>query len=417
MLDFAALPPEINSALMYAGPGSGSMTSAAAAWTALSAELQAVASSYDTLVQSLLDGPWQGPSAAAMAAAAASQISWLRHASALADESGAQAAAAANAYEAAFAATVPPPEIEANRALLMTLLATNVIGQNTAAIAATEAQYGEMWAQDAGAMYSYAAATAAASTLSPFNPVTPTTNPAGLANQAAAVAQAVGSGAATSGADLNAIPAALQGLAGLTNTPPALTNPAAALGLTGIAWNTEGDGLVVGGALGDALQGLTGSATIDASTAMDAYIRLANPTRLTVTVMRDVMTLSHDLPKWAGEGAQAAAKAATSLPAAIPSALPSLPTQGLGGISGAVGQAASVGGLKVPASWTATAPAAAPVNVALNGAGAAAGEHAASAFGGVPLAPGSAGGRGVANFAAPRYGFKPTVIAQPPAGG
>jgi PPE-repeat protein len=44
---------------------------------------------------------------------------------------------------------VPPPIIEANRALLQALVATNLLGQNTPAIAATETLYAEMWAQDA----------------------------------------------------------------------------------------------------------------------------------------------------------------------------------------------------------------------------------------------------------------------------
>ena len=53
--------------------------------------------------------------------------------------------------------TVPPPVIAANRAQLMALIATNFFGQNTPAIAATEAHYSEMWVQDATAMYGYAA--------------------------------------------------------------------------------------------------------------------------------------------------------------------------------------------------------------------------------------------------------------------
>lgn len=53
MLDFAQLPPEVNSALMYAGPGSGPMLAAAAAWEALAAELQTTASTYDALITGL----------------------------------------------------------------------------------------------------------------------------------------------------------------------------------------------------------------------------------------------------------------------------------------------------------------------------------------------------------------------------
>ena len=58
--------------------------------------------------------------------------------------------------------TVPPPVIAANRSLLAALVATNFFGQNTPAIAATEIQYAEMWAQDAVAMYGYAASSASA---------------------------------------------------------------------------------------------------------------------------------------------------------------------------------------------------------------------------------------------------------------
>jgi PPE-repeat protein len=117
--------------------------------------------------------------------------------------------------------TVPPPMIAANRAQLMSLIATNILGQNTPAIAATEAEYGEMWAQDAGAMYEYAGASAAASALPPFTSPPPTTNPAGVAGQVAAVAHASATSAGTGtqtimsmGSQLlSAVPNALQGLA------------------------------------------------------------------------------------------------------------------------------------------------------------------------------------------------------------
>ncbi len=306
---------------------------------------------------------------------------------------------------------MPPPEIVANRALLTALLATNFLGQNTAAIAATEAQYAEMWAQDAAAMYGYAGASAAAAKLPPFNPAAPIVTPAGLAGQAAAVAQAV-NGAANAEA-MSEIPKALSGLAGIANAPPGLTNPAAALGLTGHVWNSNGDGVILSGLVGDVVEGLTGSATVDGSLPMDLFNRWVSPARLVVTQMKDYFGLAHDLPKWASEGAEAAAKAAKALPAALPAA-----GAGLGGIAGAVGQAGSVGGLSVPASWTGVAPAATPVTVALNGVGAAAAaEPAANAVGGLRLV-GTGAGRGLAaHFVAPRYGFKPTVMPQPPVGG
>ena len=55
------------------------------------------------------------------------------------------------------------------------LVATNFFGQNTPAIVATEAQYVEMWAQDAAAMYGYAGAASTASTFTPFTPPLETT--------------------------------------------------------------------------------------------------------------------------------------------------------------------------------------------------------------------------------------------------
>ena len=100
-----------------------------------------------------------------MAAAATPYVAWLNASAEEAEQTAAQARAAAGAYQAAFAMTVPPALIAANRAQLTSLIATNIFGQNTPAIAATEAQYGEMWAQDATAMYGYAGNSAAASTV------------------------------------------------------------------------------------------------------------------------------------------------------------------------------------------------------------------------------------------------------------
>src|ERR1700741_342593 len=187
MLDFGALPPEINSGRMYSGPGSGPLLAAAAAWGELAAEVQSTAASYGSPIQGLTVGPWTGPSSIAMAAAAAPYVAWMSATGAQADEAATQAKLAAGAYETAFAATVPPQVIAANRALLAALIATNFLGQNTPAIAATEAHYMEMWAQDAAAMYAYASSSATASQLTPFTEPPQTTSAAAAPAQAAAV--------------------------------------------------------------------------------------------------------------------------------------------------------------------------------------------------------------------------------------
>jgi PPE-repeat protein len=166
-MTFGALPPEINSGRMYSGPGPESMMAATAAWEALAARLQHIAADYRT-VGSRLAGGWQGPEATAMSQALATHITWLNTATVQAKHAAAQARAAANAYAAAVAAMVPPPVIDANRALRISLASTNCLGQTSPAIAGADADYEGMWAQDADAMDAYASASAAVSRLTPF---------------------------------------------------------------------------------------------------------------------------------------------------------------------------------------------------------------------------------------------------------
>ncbi|MDT7737707.1 MAG: hypothetical protein QOK09_1076 [Mycobacterium sp.] len=197
-MDFGALPPEINSGLMYSGPGSAPMLAAATGWDQLSGELYSAAASYSSVISGLTGGSWKGPASASMAAAAATYVAWMGAAATQAEQAASQARAAASAFESAFAATVPPPLIAANRAQLAMLVATNFLGINTPAIMATEVHYAEMWAQDAAAMYGYAGSSAAAAKLTPFTPPQQNTNPAGLAAQNAAVTNSGGTQTSTS---------------------------------------------------------------------------------------------------------------------------------------------------------------------------------------------------------------------------
>ncbi|MEB3020375.1 PPE family protein [[Mycobacterium] crassicus] len=195
-MDYGVLPPEINSGRIYAGPGSGSMLSAATAWEQLATELHNTATMFDSVTSGLTAGPWTGPTATAMAAAAQPYVTWLRGTGAQAEQTARQATSAAQAYATAVAAVVPPPVIATNRALVHQLIATNFFGQNSPAIGEAERQYAEMWAQDAAAMYRYAGSSAAASALAAFSRPPQTTNASGAPAQSLAVAQA-GSAAAT----------------------------------------------------------------------------------------------------------------------------------------------------------------------------------------------------------------------------
>jgi PPE family len=167
MTDYGLLPPEVNSARMYAGAGIGSMMDAAAGWASISATLSGAATAYSSTISSLAT-VWMGAAAQSMQRAATAQLSWLTATALSAQQTAGQALAAAEAYATAHAATIPPPVVAGNRTLLAALVAGNIVGQNTAVIAATEAQYAEMWAQDAAAMYSYQAQSAAAVQLPTF---------------------------------------------------------------------------------------------------------------------------------------------------------------------------------------------------------------------------------------------------------
>jgi PPE-repeat protein len=234
-MDFGSYPPEINSGRMYTGPGAAPMLTAAEAWDGLAAELHSAANSYQSVVSGLTAGPWQGPSSASMAAAAASYVAWLNATAVQAEETATQAKSAAAAYQAAFASTVRPPMVAANRSQLMTLVATNLFGRNAQAIAANEAQYAEMWAQDAAAMYGYAASSASATSFTPFTPPQQNTNPGGSTAQAAAASQAAGTSAGNAQSTVSSIqqafssvPGALQSLA-TGAAAPAQTDPLSTL--------------------------------------------------------------------------------------------------------------------------------------------------------------------------------------------
>jgi PPE-repeat protein len=344
-VDFAALPPEINSGLMYAGAGSGPLVAAAAAWEGLASELGSAATSYRAVVSDLTGGPWVGPSSVSMAAAAAPYVAWMTTTAAAAEQTASQLASAIAAYEAAFSATVAPPVIAANRSLLAALVATNILGQNTPAIAATEAQYAEMWAQDAAAMYGYAGASAAATTVTPFNPPPPTTNPAGTGTQAAAVTHAAASPAGATQNMLAQVPNALQSL-GSGGIPNALT--AQIMSFT----NSPGS---------QALTALIGPLGGDAG-------------ELTDSGFPAVGIINWLGPLYAGVPSAKAAAAELALPEAVLPDLADLAgshASGMGGagVSAGLGQAATVGSLSVPQSWATASPAIRLAATALPAAG------------------------------------------------
>ena len=360
-MDYGALPPEVNSGRMYAGPGSGSMLAAAAGWAGLAADLRSGATGYGTLVSELTSGPWMGPSSTAMTAAAAPYVAWMTATSEQAELAAMQAHAVVAAYEAAFAMTVPPPVIAANRAQLMMLVATNFFGQNAPAIAATEAQYAEMWAQDAAAMYGYAGSSAAATALvTPFTAAPETTNAGGLATQAAASTQAAVAGTAqeTLSQLISTITTTLQSLA----SP--LQSFASSSGLSGILSGLLGGtssattvlsptgGLLSTSGLSSILPGV-----ITEYAALPGWAALSLSSSTEGTVLGPLLSVGMSQAAQAAQAAAAGAGAGAAGAAVAP--LGSGFAGGLGGLAG-LGQAVEIGGLSVPHAWdwTAAGPAA-----------------------------------------------------------
>jgi PPE-repeat protein len=400
MVDYGLLPPEVNSGRMYTGPGAGPMLAAAAAWAGLAADLEAAAAGHRMVITELTGGPWQGPASASALAAITPFITWLDSGAEEAGQASSQAFAAAAAYEAAFAATVPPPVIEANRALLAALVATNFLGQNTPAIAATEALYMEFWAQDAGAMYSYAGSSAAATQL------TELPEPADVADPGAVVDQMIAAFKAQFNSIANAVGQVISQVdSRIENVLQALSTPLNGPGID--QW------LVLNSPLDDIVPlntkywspyvnsiAFTFQMTLDVGDQAAGWAKMGT---LANTLFPAVQAV---------EGAsQAAGSAAAGAATKVGS---------LGSVAGGLGKAVPIGGLSVPVGWTSSAPGATTPGVAtLTNATTAVPAAAQGAVNGNPVAPPfgqyiNGGGRG---RKLPSYGFRLTFMTSSPAAG
>lgn len=372
-MDFGKLPPEINSARMYCGPGSTPLLTAATGWEHLAAELSSAATAFAAVIARLGALSWYGPASSSMAAAVAPYVAWIATTAAHAEQTAEQARAAAGCYAAAFAATVPPPVIAANRSLFAALVATDIVGQNAPAIAAAEAQYAEMWAQDAEAMYAYAGSSAVASRLAPFTSPHQAVNLSMSARQGAVVASTTGDAAGT---DIQAV------LGQLTSSLPTALQQLASPVLSG-----------------SALSSVTPLLSVTSSSAWIASAGLSTAEKL--------------------KGLLPAASAALS-PAVAGETIAGPLGAGMAGsgaaVSAGVGRAGLVGALSVPQPWTTAIPARAAAGLAGTSPGAAVAATVGpeSMLGGLPLAGST--GRGAAGLVPdPRFLERPAMVPRWPA--
>lgn len=384
------------------------MRAASAAWNLIAAELESAAIQYQSTID-VLDDEWLGPASTTMAAAVDPYIAWMTATGTQAEQTAAQASNAASAYETAFAMTVPPVEVAANRAQLAMLVATNVVGQNTPAIAANEAMYAEMWAQDAAAMYGYAGNSAAASAVKPFAQAPETSNPAAQAMQGSAVTQANG---ASTGAGVQSQ------LQQITSSIPAslkqLTSPVSAaaapqdFGILGQILNflDGADGNSIGTFLNSSLVNgfVSAGYTSPAIIAPGVFSGLA-----------DFNSLAPGEAGPGGPGVTSMIKPAPPVPtpaAAVPNVGVSVNTSG----------STLVGRLSVPPTWTAAAQVANHSGVTYAGGGwtnavgpSGGANNAVPA--GMPGMPGASGSRQGGFGHGPRYGNRLTVMGRPLSGG
>lgn len=157
MVNLSVLPPEINSALIYNAPGWEKLGAAASEWECFATGFHSIAVSFKATFAGLMTN-WPGPAGIWMAGAAAHYASRMTVLAAQTAGACANAKAAERTFKTVFGMAVPPLVIAANRSWLATLATNNLLGQNTQAIAATEAHYLEMWAQDAVTVNGYVTA-------------------------------------------------------------------------------------------------------------------------------------------------------------------------------------------------------------------------------------------------------------------
>jgi PPE-repeat protein len=163
------------------------LLAAADVWRQLAIELGQTAADYASIVAGI---PWQGPSATAMTLSTIPYVSWMHTTAAQAAQMSMAATTMASSFVATQTAVVHPSVVTANRTLLAHLIATNFFGINFPAIAATEAQYLQMWAGNTTAMLGYHATSLQTLAMPTFTPPPTTGNPGGIAAQRAAVAAA-----------------------------------------------------------------------------------------------------------------------------------------------------------------------------------------------------------------------------------
>ncbi|MEM6105830.1 PPE domain-containing protein [Mycobacterium sp. 050272] len=381
-MDFAALPPEITSTLVWSGPGSAPLMAAATAYANLAAEVSTTATSWESIISLLTTEAWTGGGSAAAATAAQPILTYLTDTATALEQAGSAAASSAAAFEAAHAGVVNPALVFTNRAEFTAALAG--LPFTLPQVTELEMEYSEMWVQDATAMSAYQAASdAAAGMLQPVTPLTSTVDPAVQAADAPVQAADLAP-QALQALDLNSLLDSL----GITN-PVASNNILQSI-----------DGFLGTPSVLNAINGAVNTAAWFSMITIPTAVSLGH---VLAGAAVPAAAVSDVVPAGAGGIIEGSVVSSVT------------PAGGLGSAATAsMGGAQTVSRLSVPASWAANAAPQTELAAAtapIEGSGWTAATEEASVMG-APGMPGMvAGAKGAGAFGSgPRYGFKPIVM-------
>jgi PPE-repeat protein len=287
--------------------------------------------------------------------------------------------------------------IATNRALVQELTATNLLGQNSGVISQLEAQYAEFWAQDSGAMYTYAGNAAAATQVPQLTAPAEVADPVtGAVDQAIAAFKGQATAVQT---QLNAFGSSLVPRA--SDVIKTLSSPLNGQGTAIDSWivaNTPFDDIVP-------LYSKYLSPYVNSLAAVFQVTQSVGQNSSGLSALANLAKPAASAAKAAEGAAQAAGQAAAGAGQAAAGA-----AGNLGSVAAGLGKAIPIGGLSAPANWV-------PWHATTN-PGVATAIPAAAESSNFPMAPPFGqfvnGGYGRNQ---PTYGFKPSVMAKPPAAG
>jgi PPE-repeat protein len=303
---------------------------------------------------------------------------------------------------------VPVPLIAANRTALTEALSYNVFGQYSGEIAAIEAQYAEMWAQDANAMYGYAGQSAAAAKVTPFTAAPQITSPTAQTAQATATASATATSAGSSQSQLSQLVSSLPNQLNSLSSPLSSASTTSSNSLLTELWFLISGNTSLPTNLGTLLNGVSPFSSLLYNTEGLPYF--------SVGMGNFGIQMAKTMGLLNGVGGGAAAGAAASPPTGLPSLGGMLGGGGAAGgpVAAGMGNADIIGDIAVPPNWAQASGALShPARVAAHSMTPAAPDGPGNLMGGVPLAGPHAGGAA----AGPKYGFRPKVMARPPFAG